>query len=216
MTNFSTNNQYLHQVKKIYASLKEDYPGSWQSITTLSKNFAEHKDFIICNYKAFNFDHVNNPGTVAGIKEKTPDALFLQNDIFYFVEFKAGRNVNRANIRQKIHEGINMLYQYCAIKRLATREEFIHFRFKYAVIDKQEDVARGRVTFVNALRSSAQHYSLKNLEGLLVEQTRVCSTPESTFEFFRKISQGTISSLLYVERNGRKVRLPMAPAHDEL
>ena len=204
--NFEPSVSYLKQVEKIYASLKADYPGSWQPITELSRNFAQHEDFIICNYKAFNFDKVNNPGTAAGIKEKTPDALFLQNDIFYFVEFKAGKNVSRSAIRQKIQEGINTLYQYCVVKKLATREEFVHFRFKYAVVDKRSDL-KGKVSFFNALQSSAQHYSLKNLEGLLVEQTRVCSTPQSALKLFEKISRGKITSITYVEKDGKRLKM---------
>lgn len=200
------NDSYFKLAKKIYATLAADYPGAIQPITDLSRNFAKHEEFIVCDYKAFNFDKVNNPATAAAVKEKTPDALFLQNDIFYFVEFKAGKNVNRSDIRQKIHEGINTLYQYCVIKKLATREEFIHLRFKYAVIDRQEDFGE-RATFAKVLQSSAHHYSLKNLEGLLVEQTRVCSTPQSTLNLFRKISQGVVTSIVYVEKNGHKLKV---------
>ena len=206
MMNFKQN-EYFDQVKRIYESLKADYPGSWQTITRLSKNYAEKEEFIICNYKAFNFDLVNNIRLPQSTKEKTPDALFLQNDIFYFVEFKSGRNVHRANIRQKIHEGINTLYQYCVVKHLATREEFIHFRFRYAVVDRHENIGKGKATFLNALQSSAQHYSLKNIEGLWVEKTRVCSNPQSAFSLFRKVSEGEVTSIIYVAQKNKKYKV---------
>ena len=180
------------KAKEIYDSLATEFPEAMQEITKLSRNEQGCKDFIRCDVKAFNFDTLWNVGSARSQKEKSPDALFEHNDILYFVEFKEGKH-DRADIRQKIHEGIVTLFQYSVSRRVADRESFFDIEIKYAVIKR--GCTQGERSFLLTLEKSQDVFSLKNLEGLLVKETAVRWNPESIFKFLKKVSNGAISKI---------------------
>ena len=82
--------------ERIYKKLQEAYPNGMATISDLSRNTTDQKDFIVCNHRAFNFDLVNNIGLNGSKprKEKTPDALFSKGQRLFFVEFKEGQQTD--------------------------------------------------------------------------------------------------------------------------
>lgn len=177
------------RAKEIYDSLVAEFPGAMQEVGELSRNEQGKKDFIRCDVKAFNFDILLNIGGAKVQKEKSPDALFFYGSTLYFVEFKEGRH-ERADIRQKIHEGIVTLFQYAFSRGIVDRESFLGIEIKYAVITRGS--AQGENSFLLALEKSQDTFSLKNIEGLLVKETTVRWNPDSILKLLKKISDGAI------------------------
>jgi nitrite reductase/ring-hydroxylating ferredoxin subunit len=189
------------RAKEIYDSLLNEYPHALQTISALSKNTADNKDFILCNVLAFNFDLltnacINHPNQ----KEKSPDALFYFNDTLYFIEFKEG-DVKKEDVRLKIHEAILTLFHYASTKGIIVKDEFYDLRIKYAVIMRQKPVngSPGQ-SFYDTLERSARYFNLKNLEGLMIEETRIAFQPQTIFNLLNKISNGLISNIQIVDR----------------
>ena len=185
----------MSKSREIYDALEKDFPHAMQEITQLSKNDQGKCDFIISSEKAFNYDTLWNPGGSTPNKEKSPDALFLYNEIMYFIEFKEG-NSKRDDVRQKIYEGINSLYQYASKKGIVTKEEFFDIVFRYALVRRFE--AKRDNSFVLELEKSQDIFSLKNIEGYFVTKTAVRWVPKSIFELLHKVSNGSIKSIEYV------------------
>lgn len=177
------------RAKDIYDSLVTEFPGAMQEVSELSRNVQGKKDFVRCDAKAFNFDTLLNIGGTKNQKEKSPDALFFYGGTLYFVEFKEGGH-DRADIRQKIHEGIVTLFQYAFSRGIVDRDSFLDIEIKYAVIRRGS--ARGESSFLLALEKSQDIFSLKNIEGLLVKETTVRWNPDSILKLLKKISDGAI------------------------
>jgi hypothetical protein len=180
--------------KAIYDSLVAEFPGAMQELTLLSRNESGGKDFIKSGVLAFNFDFVKNLKNNS--KEKTPDALFLCNEEFYFVEFKEGRS-ERADVRQKVHEGVLALFQYAVARKLAGRSEFLSLVIKFGLV-RRSNVA----SFAHVLEQSQDVFCLKNMEGLVVASTTVRGRPETIFELLHAASGGAIASIEYVNADG--------------
>lgn len=181
---------------EIYQALVNEFPDAMQSITALSQNQAGGKQFIVCDSCAFNFDLINNFGNSAsGQKEKSPDALFLGGDTLYFVEFKEGKVV-RDDVRAKIHEGITTLFQYAFNRKIVSREQFLDLSIKYAVIRRPaENRGTRHPTTLDSLKMTEDFYNLKNLEGLLLEETTVLSNPKLIFSRLNKFSNGAVTAI---------------------
>jgi hypothetical protein len=194
----------VSKAKEIYDSLVSEFPGAMQAISELSRNDQGGKDFIRCDAKAFNFDTLLNFGGIKCQKEKSPDALFLHNDILYFVEFKEGKH-ERADVRQKIHEGVITLFQYSTARGIADRESFFGIELKYAVIKRGS--AAGTQSFLLTLEKSQDIFSLKNIEGLLVRETTVRWHPDSIFKLLKKISDGAINQIDFVSADQTSVQV---------
>ena len=146
--------------EKILERLKEIYADGMQEITKLSLNSNDKKNFIISNYKLFNFDLVENCHPERS-KEKSPDALFAINSKLYFIEFKEG-DCKRLDLRMKIHEGIHALYQFSQANKILTREEFLSLNINYVVIKRHaQDNERGS-EYLSTLENSLNLFSLKN------------------------------------------------------
>lgn len=179
--------------EKIYHSLVCEFPEALRSITEISCN--QSKNFVISESKAFDFDVIlnfkeNERGEFQ--KEKTPDSIFVKGNTVYFVEFKEGSH-KRDEIRQKIHEGIISLFQYSKTRGLADRNSFLELDIRYALIRRPSP--RWGSTFLNTLESSADVFNLKNMEGLLVSNTRVRWLPGSICEMLRNISGGLVQDV---------------------
>jgi len=189
----------------IYNALLADFPESMKPITELSQNTAQgaskFRDFIICHQQAFNFDNLKNqrPG-MKPHKEQTPDALFLHNDKLYFVEFKEGKNVDKTDVRQKIHEGLITLYQYCAARNLVTRQEFVDLRIRYAVIYRQPFGGAPPKTVLTTLQQTQVYFNLQNIEGLLVEKTMTNFLGDHIFKFLQKVSNGHVKRIAIMDQ----------------
>ena len=108
----------------LYKALLQRYPDGMRAISDLSKNTDGRpggKKFIECPHLAFNYDLVTNCATNNGVKEKSPDALFLDADRLHFIEFKEGQ-VKRIELRQKIHEALVTLFQFAIKNNILTRD----------------------------------------------------------------------------------------------
>lgn len=187
--------------KKIYESLVVDYPHALQSITSLSKNSSDKRNFIVSDVLGFNFDLIYNLCIAfPDCKEKSPDALFLHNETLYFIEFKEGV-VKKDDIRLKIHEAIVSLYQYSITKKIATKEDFIGIDIRYAIIMRSQVNGDPPQSFLDTLEASATHFNLKNLEGFLVKKTRIAFRPKSILELLNKVSGGAIFSIDIMSRD---------------
>lgn len=184
----------VSKAKQIYDSLILDYPDALQSISQLSRNISGKKDFVLSDELAFNFDLIKNVcERLPDQKEKSPDALFYFDDILYFIEFKEG-SIKKEDIRLKIHEAITTLFQYSLAKNITTKNEFIDIKIKYAVVMRNKNCNPDQ-TFLNTLEHTAEHFNLKNMEGLLIEETRIAFLPKTIFKLLNKISHGRITEI---------------------
>ncbi|WP_298626658.1 hypothetical protein [uncultured Zoogloea sp.] len=190
------------KAEEIYGLLVMEFPEAMQSLSELSRNEQGRKDFIRSDVKAFNFDKLWNIGGGKKCKEKSPDALFCHGETLYFIEFKEG-GCDRADVRQKIHEGILSLFQYSVSKGVANRDSFFGIKIKYAVVKRSG--AQGEVSFLQALERSQDVFSLKNIEGLLVKETAVRWVPDSIFKLLNKVSGGAIDRIDVVASDQKTV-----------
>jgi hypothetical protein len=183
----------------IYQSLLSDFPGSLEEITVLSRNTAKvaglDREFVISQEKGFNFDPVlNYSPELTNMNEKSPDALFLVDETLYFIEFKEGK-VEKTDIREKIHEGILTLYQYAVAKKLMTRGEFLDVKIRYAVILRSFTKGNPGSATLEVLDTTRNYFNLKNMEGLLVEQTAVRVSGKSIYALLNKVTNGAVKSI---------------------
>ncbi|HAT3794733.1 TPA: hypothetical protein I8624_002723, partial [Serratia marcescens] len=115
----------------IYGKLLTEHPSFIKPITELSYNEAQAHNFIMSNEMGFDFDMVHNcsPCYSKVRNEKSPDAIFLNEDTLYFIEFKDGKNVDKHDIRLKIHEAALTLFML-AKKHLPTitRDDFFKLK----------------------------------------------------------------------------------------
>ncbi|AAQ58314.1 hypothetical protein [Chromobacterium violaceum] len=178
--------------KKLFDKLCEAYPDALQDITQLSKNTDANRFFIECSETAFNFDLVYNisPSHRIEKKEKTPDALFVKGDIIYLIEFKEGK-FDRDELRQKVHEGVNTLFQFCRKHNLLSIIDFVNIDFRYAVLYR----GRENRQFAEALNAAVTIADLKNIEGFLVKNTAVSCTKEGIVKILKSASDGRISRI---------------------
>ncbi|MEB5959223.1 hypothetical protein MXL39_03050 [Enterobacter sichuanensis] len=178
---------------KIYNKLCEIYPSALETVSNLSFNSDGNKNFIISDEIGFNFDKVYNLSACHpdGKKEKSPDCLFLVDDILYFVEFKEGK-AKKDDIRMKIHEGITTLFCF-VLKHLPdiSREEFFKLDIRYTVI-MRDFRAQGRDGFLQDLEAISNKFNIKNIEGFLVTKALVKDSPQRILEFLNKVSSGRI------------------------
>jgi hypothetical protein len=190
----------------IYHALVKEFPHALQEITSLSRNTQGGKDFVICDVVAFNFDCVT---TLAGQQEQSPDALFLHADILYFIEFKEGRgkNVEKTVIRQKIHEAIITLFQFATSNKLLSRDQFLDMPIKYAVVMRSKANGLPPPSFLDQLEAGADYFNLKNMEGLLVKETKVVFSGAEIVKLLAKISDGAINriELVPLDQSGAAV-----------
>jgi hypothetical protein len=144
----------------LYNALLQRYPNGMRPISDLSRNtdgVPGGKKFIECPHLAFNYDLVTNCATNNGVKEKSPDSLFLDVDRLHFIEFKEGQ-AKRIELRQKIHEALVTLFQFAITNNILNRDEFLALDFRYTVVrrlQKQHPMA-------NALDISIDNFQLKN------------------------------------------------------
>ncbi|ELY4521955.1 hypothetical protein SMZ79_000706 [Cronobacter turicensis] len=182
--------------QKIYEKLCEVYPTALETVSTLSFNSDGVKKFILSEELGFNFDKVYNLASCHpdGKKEKSPDCLFLVDDILYFVEFKEGKP-KKDDIRMKIHEGITTLFCF-ALKHVPTitRDDFFRLDIRYTVI-MRDFRARGREGFLQDLEAISNKFNLKNLEGFLVKKALVKDSPQRILEFLHQVSSGRINRI---------------------
>ena len=186
----------ISKAGEIYQALVAEFPDALQSITELSKNDAGDKNFIVSDAIAFKFDQMQNFATnKSEQKERSPDALFLHDDTLYFVEFKEGE-VDKTNIRQKIHEAIINLFHYACSRKIATRAQFLDLSIRYAVVMRFK-LKNGTCppSFFDSLELSKDFFHLKNLEGLIIQKTTVVFNTKTIFALLNKISDGKITRI---------------------
>lgn len=179
----------------LYKALLQRYPDGMRAISDLSKNTDGRpggKKFIECPHLAFNYDLVTNCATNNGVKEKSPDALFLDADRLHFIEFKEGQ-VKRIELRQKIHEVLVTLFQFAIKNNILTRDEFLALDFRYTVVRRLQNAN----PMVNALDISIDSFGLKNLEGFLIKATDVQWAPHKILELLSNVTNKGIRTIDY-------------------
>lgn len=181
----------------IFNALVENFPGSLQPISNLSKNSSENKDFILSDYLALNFDLVKNTAGAKPVKEKTPDALFYYQDRLYFVEFKEGE-FDTTDIRLKIHEALLALFHFATSRNIATRTDFFALDIRYAVIIRKKLRGNPSPSILDALETTSTYFNLQNMEGMLVKKTQVAFRPKSISKLFNKITSGNFTPAFLV------------------
>lgn len=187
--------------EKIYQSLITEHKEFLQTITEISKNTSDNRNFILSDYLALNFDLLQNcHPELAGKKEKSPDALFLLEQTFYFIEFKEGQ-CKKEDIRLKIHEGVLTLFNYCMSKKLVTKEEFLSLKIRYAVVIRNNVNGKPSDDFLSTLEQSSTFFNLKNIEGLIIEKTNVVFQSESILKLLRKVSNNNITSIQIADKH---------------
>ncbi|QLI81541.1 hypothetical protein HZU75_08370 [Chitinibacter fontanus] len=180
----------------IYQELLSVYPDAMQSISTISKNTSDDREFILSDEIAFNFDIITNQAPAhPNCKEKTPDALFCKDDILYFVEFKEAK-ADKHDIRLKIHEAVIALYHFASNRGIIDKENFIKLKIRYAII-MRSPITKGtpHPSILNTLELTSTHFNLKNMEGFLIEKTKVAFVGASILDLLSNISSGTIKSI---------------------
>ena len=179
----------------LYKALLQRYPDGMRAISDLSKNTDGRpggKKFIECPHLAFNYDLVTNCATNNGVKEKSPDALFLDADRLHFIEFKEGQ-VKRIELRQKIHEALVTLFQFAIKNNILTRDELLALDFRYTVVRRLQNAN----PMVNALDISIDSFGLKNLEGFLIKATDVQWAPHKILELLSNVTNKGIRTIDY-------------------
>lgn len=194
--------------ERIYKKLQEAYPNGMATISDLSRNTTDQKDFIVCNHRAFNFDLVNNIGLNGSKprKEKTPDALFSKGQRLFFVEFKEG-SCDKNEIRQKIYEGITALYHFSMQNNIMNRGEFMEIEIGYVVINRYYPKGSPGSEILETLERSLDFFCLKNIEGFIVAKTDVKFTKKSIFEFLKLVTGGIVNEIEYVGGNGVREKI---------
>jgi hypothetical protein len=183
--------------KIIYDKLCSVYPNEIKSITELSKNTTGQRDFLVSPVSGFDFDNVMNWSDKypSVLNEKSPDALFYHNSTLYFIEFKEG-DCNKIDVRTKIHEGINTLYNF-VVKHLPqmTRKEFFNLNINYGVFARDIKATVQNSTIRATLANSSQKFNLRNLEGMIIKRTRYSTDPQYMVNFLNKITSGGVSEI---------------------
>ncbi|HDK6400661.1 TPA: hypothetical protein M4198_001270 [Klebsiella variicola] len=187
----------------LYNALCNIYPGEVVSLTKISHNTAGARDFIVSPELALSFDEVKNCSSAYSFEsnEKSPDALFLHDDVLYFVEFKEGnpRKVDKIDIRNKIHEGIITLYHFAKKHTTISKADF--FKLKIAYIVFRRPYATGN-SFANALQAASANYFIENIKGFLVGVTVVSDEPQFFVDFFHRVTAGKITQINVFDHNG--------------
>jgi len=187
----------------LYNALCANYPSEVLPLTTISRNTIGARDFIVSPELALSFDEVKNCSNAYSFdgNEKSPDALFLHNDILYFVEFKEGnpRRVDKLDIRNKIHEGIVTLYHFSLKFTSMKRADF--FKLKIAYIVFKRPVSGGNA-FMNAVQAASANYFIENIKGFIVSVTAVSDDPQFFVDFFHRVTSGRITEISVFDHNG--------------
>jgi hypothetical protein len=184
--------------KIIYDALTQSYPSSFKSITELSLNSSANKKFIDSTEIGFNFDDINNMHPDCERKEQSPDALFFHDDKLYFIEFKEGQ-VDKKEIRAKIHEAVLTLYHFCSNNSLLNRHDFFDLDIRYALVYREKSHVEN--SSVIPLTHINNKYSLKNIEGFVVKKTRLCYKPSDILDLLNKVTSGKVDCIYYYEKN---------------
>ncbi|THG83482.1 hypothetical protein E5198_07215 [Pseudomonas sp. A-1] len=187
----------------IYDKLAAHFPHALKTITELSYNDGGKRNFIVSDEIGFDYDQVQNcsPCYEAHQKEKSPDALFCVGDKLYFIEFKDGKH-DKNDIRLKIHEGVTTLYMFVREHLpVITRAEFVELDINYAVIARR-DARHRESSFQAALIDTSRKYNLKNIEGLLVKNTRFTSDPSLILNLLHKLTLTKLTSIQIFEGPG--------------
>ncbi len=185
----------------IFSALLAVYPKGLTDITNLSYNVHDKRDFILSNEKGFNFDLVHNLSMAytAPQKEKTPDGLFLVNDMLFFVEFKEGGH-NKQDIRLKIHEAIVSLYMFTSVHMPhVSRNDFFSLKISYAVIARPPAKAS---EFQTALTHAREKYQLENLHGFILRKTNYSICPNITARLIKNLTSGAATFIEIQQRDG--------------
>lgn len=183
--------------KAIYNALVSDYKQDIVSITTLSKPDQAGKNFIESDYCGFNFDNVKNLAGDKPFVEKSPDAIFVKGDEFFFVEFKSGA-FEKKDLRSKIHEGITTLYQFAINKKIVDRKGFLDIPINYVVVatTKHASSRKKCSSFLNTLELTSGYFGLKNMEGFLIKKASMLTRPESIYGKFQDITDNSIEKMV--------------------
>lgn len=182
----------------IYEALLRYYPDAEKSITEISRNTDTKNDFIVSDRLAFNFDLVKNcRHSGRDARECSPDALFVDSENIYFVEFKEGKP-DRANVRSKIHEGILTLFQFSLSNDVLSKSEFMSLDISYFVIFRPKK--RSSMEDVLVRCSSENFFGLKNMEGFLLKEAKALCEPKKIINILNKVSRGEISKMTYKGR----------------
>ncbi|MGZ0025182.1 hypothetical protein [Stenotrophomonas sp. S4] len=195
----------MNSASIIYEALVNEFPGALQSLTDVSRNTSDARDFVKSPVAVFNFDNIKNVKTTSSGTEQSPDALFCLENTLYFVEFKEGA-CNKADVRQKIHEGVLTVYQYAMSRELISRDDFFSMSIKYALIKRMRE-GKGGNSFLATLEMSVDHYSLKNMEGFVVSDTAVRYIPQSIFTLLHRISGGSIAAIDYINSDSSVISI---------
>ncbi|MCQ8229112.1 hypothetical protein [Pantoea trifolii] len=189
----------------LYNALCANFPSEVLPLTTISRNSTGTRDFIVSQELALNFDNIRNcsdaySADVDG-NEKSPDALFLHEDVLYFVEFKEGnpRNVKKLEIRNKIHEGIITLYQFSKKHTSIVRSDFFKLKIAYIVFRRPRV---GGNAFTNATDAASANYFIENIKGFIVRVTAVSDDPQYFVDFFHKVTSGRVTQIHVFDHNG--------------
>ncbi|EKN5088754.1 hypothetical protein DVP68_22755 [Yersinia enterocolitica] len=187
----------------LYNELCNIYPDEVLPLTKISHNTSGARDFIVSPELALSFDEVKNCSSVYGFEsnEKSPDALFLHEDVLYFVEFKEGnpKKIDKLDIRNKIHEGIITLYHFAKKQTSISKADF--FKLKIAYIVFRRPFATGN-SFTNAMQAASANYFIENIKGFLVGVTVVSDEPQFFVDFFHRVTAGKITQINVFDHNG--------------
>lgn len=184
--------------QEIYDKLVAVYPSHIKSITDLSHNQTDGKNFIGSTACGFDFDMVYNLSTSYSTphNEKSPDALFYKNNKLWFIEFKEGTH-KKIEIRSKIHEGILTLFMFVQhhLPHIS-KEDFCKLDMRYAVIARE---TQQHSSFAAALKAASDKYQLKNIEGFLISKALYTVDPNQIANLLRAVTKETISFIDYYD-----------------
>jgi len=193
----------------LYSALCANYPNEILSLTKISHNLNGARDFIISPELALSFDEIKNCSAAYSFEsnEKSPDALFLHEDVLYFVEFKEGNpnRVQKLDIRNKIHEGILTLYHFTKKYTKLSKVDFFNLKIAYVVF--RRPLASGN-SFIDAVQAASANYFIENIKGFLVGVTVVSDEPQFFVDFFHRVTSGKITQIYVFDHNGSGTQEP--------
>ncbi|MBB1489397.1 hypothetical protein [Oceanospirillum sediminis] len=168
---------------EVYKALLSSYGSEVKSISELSYDSSNQRSFIDSYVLGLDFDSIANCNGRAS-NERSPDSLFYNDGVLYFVEFKSGVNAKKEDIRLKIHEACATLFFFCKENiESFEKDDFFRLNIKYGVVFR--DKSKGRKAMYNALSRSVAKYSLNNLEGYIISEAATVSKGQYILKMLR-------------------------------
>lgn len=175
-------------------NLKRNFESDICLLEDISKDTHNDHLFIQMDYKSIHFDKVPYQWSEGKLDLHSfcVDTLIhdKNNNTLYLIEFKSGWPKGKTQeLRLKAYESIGKLMKYWQYNLKKDRKDFFEIKVRYCLITRaqsKQDSSNPR--FLDALSTSRNVFSLKNLDNTIVEKTAILIDPEDIFKFLSRIT----------------------------